>query len=628
MSDQRIGTEIAGYRILEVIGRGGMGVVYLAEQASPRRKVALKILATDLAADPAFRQRFIRESDAAASIEHPNIVPIHQAGEQDGVLFIAMRYVEGTDLRSLLDREGPLPAERAVSVVTQVAAALDAAHESGLVHRDVKPGNVLVGRGEHAYLTDFGLIKRPEAGASLTRTGQFMGTVDYVAPEQIRGEPVDGRADVYSLGCLLYECLTGKPPFPSDLDVTGLYAHLEQSPPAVTAKRPELPPAIDAVVAMAMAKRPEDRYATAGDMAAAARAALSAEPSHLAPARPSPRPRRPGLIAGAGAAVVVVVAVAVGIALSRHNHATTLPSSTPSATASSPAVAPVNSVLEIDPASGKVLHTTRHPATNPGGFGLAIGEGGVWLGTLSPAGVPSLLHIDEETGGVRATIPTAFDLGVGAVVAAGYQSVWVPGMGSLQVIDPATDRTVDRLHFGSHGTPSALALGDRSVWVGFNDGTLLRIDPGSRDVVDEIPVGGSIDLIAVDRTAVWALDRLDNMLWRVDPDRSRVTGSVHVGGDLAAMTVGFGSVWILDSAAGTVVPIDPGTIAPGAQFRVGNHPFDIAVGLGAVWVTDQADGNIYRIDPSTRDVSTVHVRSQLGAIVIDAHARTIWVDVA
>src|SRR5436190_5823266 len=197
-TDPRIGTELAGYRIESLLGRGGMSVVYLAEQEFPKRKVALKLLAPELAEDEAFRERFIRESNAAASIDDPNIVPIYGAGEADGVLYIAMRYVEGTDLRRVLDQEGPLAPERAVSIVSQAASALDAAHERGLVHRDVKPGNLLLttrssGSGplDHVYVSDFGLIKRRGAGTDLTRSGQIMGSVDYIAPEQILGKAVD-----------------------------------------------------------------------------------------------------------------------------------------------------------------------------------------------------------------------------------------------------------------------------------------------------------------------------------------------------------------------------------------------------------------------------------------------------
>lgn len=215
--DPRIGSEIAGYRVERMIGRGGMSVVYLAEQLRLGRKAALKILAPELSQDQGFRERFVRESRLAASIDHPNIIPIYDAGEAQGVLFIAMRYVDGIDLRQYLHEFGPLSPGKAVSVTAQVASALDAAHARGLVHRDVKPGNVLMASGtdaetsDHIYLADFGLTKHALSVSGMTATGQFVGTIDYVSPEQIRGDPVDGRTDVYSLGCLLFECLTGEP---------------------------------------------------------------------------------------------------------------------------------------------------------------------------------------------------------------------------------------------------------------------------------------------------------------------------------------------------------------------------------------------------------------------------------
>src|SRR5436309_4316106 len=229
----------------------------------------MKVLAPELASDPRFRDRFLRESRLAASIEDPNILPVHEAGEADGTLFIAMRYVRGTDLRHLLDAEGPLSLERTLSILTQVASALDAAHAEGLIHRDVKPANVLLvpGTPDKVYLADFGLTKRATSDSGVTRTGQFVGTLDYAAPEQFTGERLTPATDVYSLGCVLYECLTGEPPFPRDREAAVLHAHLNEPPPRPTATRPELPEAVDAVVARALAKKSADRFESAGELA-------------------------------------------------------------------------------------------------------------------------------------------------------------------------------------------------------------------------------------------------------------------------------------------------------------------------------------------------------------------------
>jgi serine/threonine-protein kinase len=216
------GHQLAAYRLEALIGRGGMAVVYRAEDLRLGRTVAVKLLAPDLARNDVFRERFARESKAAAAIDHPHIVPVYEAGEADGLLYIAMRYVRGRDLRALLDREGPLSLRQTVRITTQVASALDAAHSHDLVHRDVKPGNILVAEGtdsehpEHVYLTDFGLTKKSLSLSGLTTVGQFVGTLDYVAPEQINGKPVDGRCDVYSLACVVYEMLAGTSPYQRD----------------------------------------------------------------------------------------------------------------------------------------------------------------------------------------------------------------------------------------------------------------------------------------------------------------------------------------------------------------------------------------------------------------------------
>ena len=271
MQELAPGDQLGAYHVLSIIGRGGMGVVYLAEHASLERRVALKVLAPQFSADGNFRTRFERESRLAASLDHPNVVPVYEAGEIDGVLFIAMRYVDGPDLRTVLDREGRFEVPRAIGIAAQLASALDAAHAHGLIHRDVKPGNVLLAAGygsdggEHVYLTDFGLTKRSASKSGLTQLGQLVGTIDYIAPEQISGINVDGRVDIYALGCVFFEMLTGKAPFLRETDLATMAAHLHEPPPSLTALRPDLPAATDVLIARVLAKDPDQRFSSAAE---------------------------------------------------------------------------------------------------------------------------------------------------------------------------------------------------------------------------------------------------------------------------------------------------------------------------------------------------------------------------
>jgi serine/threonine protein kinase len=298
LDDLRAGTRIAGYELEEPIGTGGMAVVFRARDERLNRQVALKILLHSLEADEAFRQRFLRESRAAAAIDDPHIVPVFAAGEADGALFIAMRYVPGGDLRTLMRRAGPLSPPRAAAIVSSVASALDAAHGDGLVHRDVKPSNILVdarpGRPDHVYLSDFGLSKEVDS-AGLTGSGQFLGSPGYTAPEQMEGNRVDGRADQYSLACTTFELLSGAPVFPRYPITAVIWAHMSKPPPLLTSRQPGLPAAVDGVLAKALAKAPGDRYGSCREFADAVRTAFGLAPY-------SSEPGIPLQVAGWGAA--------------------------------------------------------------------------------------------------------------------------------------------------------------------------------------------------------------------------------------------------------------------------------------------------------------------------------------
>ncbi|MGC1165502.1 MAG: serine/threonine-protein kinase [Solirubrobacterales bacterium] len=328
------GDEFAGYRIERRLGRGGMGILYLAVEPGLDRRVALKLIAPEAAAEEVFARRFAEESRIAASIEHPNVVPIYAAGEEGGVPFIAMRYVSGSDLSRRIAREGRLAPEQAAGLIAQVGNGLDAIHAAGLVHRDVKPANVLLSGADgadHAYITDFGVARNVTTESGLTQTGRFVGTLDYVAPEQISGGEVDARVDVYALGCLLFKLLTGEVPFPREGEAARLYAHLHDPPPAPSLYAPEVSMALDDVVVRAMSKQPEDRYPSAGDLGRAALAAVSGaqvsvpertvatgaaatetvETRQLPPSKtrpPSGGRKRLGIAGGLLAAVAIVVA--------------------------------------------------------------------------------------------------------------------------------------------------------------------------------------------------------------------------------------------------------------------------------------------------------------------------------
>jgi serine/threonine-protein kinase len=325
MAELQTGSVIAGCRIEGVLGRGGMGVVYRATELRLGRPVALKLIATEQASDPDVRERFEREARLTASIEHPNVVPVYGAGEEDGHLYLVMRFVPGTDLHHLLRQDGRLAPARAAAIVAQVGGALDAAHAAGLVHRDVKPANVLVA-GEQAYLSDFGITRVQASDTRITDSGNWIGTVDFMAPEHLRGEPTDARADVYALGCVLYTALTGTPPFRRETVPATITAHLHDAPPRPS-ETPGVPVAFDSVIARALAKDPAARYPSAGDLGHAALAAVAGERvvsarGSVATGAATPEEAEPTRIAPAAGATAAATPSAMATALAPEAAAT------------------------------------------------------------------------------------------------------------------------------------------------------------------------------------------------------------------------------------------------------------------------------------------------------------------
>jgi len=631
--DTKIGTDIGGYRILRLLGRGGMSVVYLAEDLRLGRKVAVKVIAPDLAADEGVRDRFLRESNAAASLDDPNVLPIYGAGDADGVLYIAMRYVDGTDLKALLEREGPLEPGRTVSIISQVASAIDAAHERGLVHRDVKPGNILIARtrsGEHAYLTDFGLIKRRDHATGLTKTGQFIGTLDYVAPEQVKGAEVDGRTDVYSLGCVLYECLTGEPPFTKETEVATMYAHLEEPPPTVTAKRPELPDGIDAVVARAMAKEPDARYGTAGELAGHAAAALR-EPEAATTAPISSRSRRLGAMVAGGVAALAVVVMAIVVLTRGGGTNPASPTSGASTNGTPPAGAapPIDSLVRVDPSDGTIDRIAEDLPTACGTrVRIAVGEGAIWWRACT-----NVAHVDLASGHVDKIIVVSYGpVGTGGDPVIASRAVWMGSgargdrMSAIAGINPATDEQLDPIPFPSKGLLGSIAFGEGRLWAGFRDGTLLGIDPASGRKVDSYRVPGGIDELAFGAGSLWCLDQINRSVKRVDPGTGKTVATVPLGTDVSEIAAGPQGVWVLSISVGTAIPIDPETNEAGVPLRVGDAPTAVVEGLGATWITDQ-DGFVRRIDPRTQVITKIEVGAPLAWLAVDPCRRNLVVAV-
>ena len=581
------GTLVVDYRIEAVLGRGGMSVVYLAEDLRLKRHVALKLLAPALAEDERFRKRFLSESELAASLDHANVIPVYEAGDADGSLYIAMRYVEGSDLKARLE-DGPLSDEETVAVAVQVGGALDAAHERGLVHGDVKPSNVLIdGRG-HAYLADFGLTKRLGDERSPAGDAPLMGTIDYVAPEQIRGDEVDGRADVYSLGCLLYECLTGRQPFKRGNDAAVLYAHLEDEPPSTGG-------VADPVIAKALAKTPDDRYQTCAELVEAARDALEV---------PAPRPSH-RLSAVAAVAVVAAVASLVAFFALRGGGG---------------AVGSHGELYRIDPTHNTVSGSV---AVGSAPSAVASDAGHVWVTSLEDG---TVTLVDEH--GLRpVSIPTQ---GAPVGVAAQDGTAYVADSGTPGVVTVVSAEGSRATHTLPADGIAAITTGPEGLWIA-RDGAADRVEPVSAfggEAVKTVPLSGSFGsyaAIAVGAGSVWVLDDpADRRLWRIDPKRGRLIATIRPPFVPAAVAVGDGAVWVTGQLDDRVARIDPATNRIVKTIKVGREPLGVAVGDSAVWVADTLDRTVTRIDPATdRVTKTIDIGRSPTAIT--AGDGSVWV---
>ena len=605
------GTVLGVYEIRERIGRGGMGEVYLAHDVRLGRPVALKVLLERFARDERFRERLLHESRLAASLDHPNVVPVYDAGEADGRLYIAMRYVDGADLKALLRADGPPEPERAVAIAAQVAEALDAAHRRGLVHRDVKASNVLLdqqGDRDHAYLADFGLTHSGH-GAD-PADGQLMGTVDYVAPEQIRGDELDGRADQYALGCLLFECLTGSLPFRQSSEVATIFAHLEEPAPAASERNDALPSAVDPVLARAMAKEPAERFDTCRELVAATHDALGLVEA--------PRRRARWLVPALALALAAVAAAAVALGLGRDSTAT--------------AAGPRGSLMHIDARTNRVVGRTEVP-----GYPQAVAAtaGGVWMGDFRQ-GV--LWRYDPATEALQRVTSNGEPRDIAALGDQVYVAVEGNAFtGLVARYDAATGARRDSLDL----LACAVASGEGTVWAA-GCPLVQRLNTDSRALhkVREIflpfndPGTASTSRVsfrelALGAGSLWVLgDALDTRLWRLDAHTGKLQATVELPFPPRSAVVAAGSVWITDALHDTVVPIDVHSNRVLPAIAVGRGAAGVAAAAGAVWVANATDGTLSRIDPRTRRVvatidvgdTPTEIDGGLGGVWVTSHA--------
>jgi serine/threonine protein kinase/DNA-binding beta-propeller fold protein YncE len=636
--------QFAGYRVEAVAGRGGMGVVYKATQLGLDRPVALKVIAEGLLGDQRIRERFLRESRAAAAIEHPNVIPIHASGEYRGRAYIAMRFVDGDDLRERVAASGPLAPEQAAAIVAHVGAALDAAHEAGLVHRDVKPANILLGAHGQVYLSDFGLARHALSDAGPTEPGGWVGTMDFMAPEQIRGQPVDGRADIYALGCVLHFALTGQVPYPRETNEARLWSHLHAAPPEPSRLTPGVPEEFDEVVRRALEKQPEERQPSAGELGAAALAAAAGVTTVVRPKRAAarhrrrqtarsatwpdaPRPTRRRHGRAVAAALAAAAAGAVAAVLFANGHTDHSPT-TSTAPPPPPPTTTTTAAATGKPPGGKehviaLPHVVRSIRVGTRPVNVEVADGSAWVAST---GTPWLDRVALD--GTRRRHGPRLGFGVTDITDRRGE-LWVTVAVARQVVRV---RASTGHQIGSPiammGEPRAIDAGEGAVWVAEQSpagpDNLVEIDPHTATVVGRVPIAEGINDIRAANGAVWVLGRRAPVLIKVSGATRQPLVRIKVGRHAERVDVAAGYVWVTDYGDDEVTRVDP----KGPKFvkiDVPGKPYGLHARDDGVWVACYGDQSVVRIDPRAGRVVGKPIRVRFNPVGVDVSGHSVWV---
>jgi serine/threonine protein kinase len=617
-----------------------MGVVFRATQLALQRPVALKAIAPELAADDEYRERFQSESQLAAIIDHPNVIPVYEAGEADETLYLIMRWIDGTDLRQLFNRSPRLPARRAIRLLRPVGSALAAAHRHGLVHRDVKPANVLIARSyededeDHIYLTDFGIARRSD-GKSLTGTGKFVGTIDYMAPERIEGKKGDASCDTYSLGCMLFEALTGHVPYDRPTDISKMFAQVNDPIPRAGDEVDGVPELLDEIITKSMAKRREDRFASAGEMTAAlGRALLELETGERAISPPSQRtvPSRPATPELTKLSDRTAIASEPTAAISEPTAAMSEPTaaiSEPTAAVSEPtAVTSGQTAVTREPGPTEAPPPASRSRRSPvlwvlpvAALVVAVVLVVVLSGGGKTAGALVQIHGSGLTQGRTITVS-----GPAGSVSVGIKNLWVSLPGRDEIVRSSV-ATGAQESFPAAGSPTAIAAGVSAVWVaepGLQALAQFNGDSGQQVHFAKLP-GTPVAI---------ALDQQDSSAWVTDS--SGAITHVALGATVAgtpghsappASSLGFGEggVWGTNGTSKGLVRVDPGTSGSTSTFSAGANPVGVAVDQG-VW-TANADGRLTRFDPrpgQLRLTANLAVAPELDAVAATDPGPFVW----